>query len=624
MIEPRLLLCSGIKLPENHALREGRRVVALDSLGPEPNVNLRLEDVARVFLRHLKPRLVDLLEIATYVYTADCATRRGEGWLNDHTTEPWPRDFQFVIPVRDVDFWRSDATVEALQAVLSFLSDDKFAFQFEPLSKDRPIQGYLQFGDSDDWPFQRVERVLMFSGGLDSLAGAVETAAKGGKLVLVSHRPVGMLDSRQRELYKQLRTTFPSTPMIHVPVWINKDSNFGREHYQRTRSFLYSALGVVVAESVEAEGVRFFENGIVSLNLPVADEVLRARASRTTHPLSLDMFSSLYRLVTDREFVVDNPYVFKTKKEVVSLIANHGAAELIRHTCSCAHTGHFSSKSQWHCGTCSQCIDRRIAVLAAGLESQDPETDYRSDVFTGQRKDGYERNMAVNYVRHAVELEGMTPLAMATKFNLGLTRAARPFPKRREAAECFVDMHQRHAETVTSVVQQQLQKHLTALVEGRLDESSMLASVAGQKHLESSWKRYADRILELLRAGLPIACKTHKPKDEPHLQEICDGILTARESDLVREFPFMRWASSLTKPDWSAEPLLLWVELKYVRTKSDVRPITEAIAADITKYGDSGRRVLFVVYDPQHLITDEARFSEEIVRRPTMLVDFIR
>jgi hypothetical protein len=80
----------------------------------------------------------------------------------------------------------------------------------------------------------------------------------------------------------------------------------------------------------------------------------------------------------------------------------------------------------------------------------------------------------------------------------------------------------------------------------------------------------------------------------------------------------------MTKPDWSAELFNLWVEMKYVRKASDIRPITEAIAADITKYGDNQRYVLFIVYDPEHHVTDEREFSSEILRRPTMRVRFVR
>ena len=107
--------------------------------------------------------------------------------------------------------------------------------------------------------------------------------------------------------------------------------------------------------------------------------------------------------------------------------------------------------------------------------------------------------------------------------------------------------------------------------------------MAGQEHRIPVWQKYADRVTELLQGGLPTACKSHKPENEPHLQQICDGILNAHNGTLVREFPFVRWGSSLTKPDWSVEELRFSVELKYVRKKEDIRKIGAAIAEDITK-----------------------------------------
>ena len=601
----------------------GKDVSRLATHGPERNVNLSIEDVARVMNEELTPRIVDFIEIAAYVYAADSIAKRDGAWTDDHSVEPWDRTLSFVIAVRDPIFWSRSDVKQLLMDTLRFLSDDKYAFDFPQLVDEQLKQAYLQFGEQDDWPFRGADRVLMFSGGLDSLAGAVETATRGEKLVLVSHRPVAKLGKRQRELYVELRKRFP-VPMIHVPVWINKSTNISREFTQRTRSFLFAALGVAVANSLQAGGVRFFENGIVSLNLPVADEVLRARASRTTHPETLDLLSRLCRLVLDREFIIDNPYLYKTKTEVVSILREMDAGPLIRYTCSCAHTGLFQSKTQWHCGTCSQCIDRRIAVLAAGQESYDPEHDYVSDVFTGPRKQNYEKNIAVDYARHACELDRMSDVEMATRFNLGLSRAARTQPKRSDAVDQFIRMHQSHGATVMRVLRRQLQASAGRLLDGTLDNTSMLALIAGQQHLKPSWSVYCDRIVHLLSNGIPIACAKHKPKDEKHLQDIADGILRADGSDLVREFPFMRWSSSLTKPDWSSEPLLVWIEAKYIRQLTDIRRITEEIAADITKYGDNERRVQFVVYDPAHVVVDEYHFAEQIQRRDTMRVGFIR
>jgi hypothetical protein len=228
------------------------------------------------------------------------------------------------------------------------------------------------------------------------------------------------------------------------------------------------------------------------------------------------------------------------------------------------------------------------------------------------------------YVRHAVELRAMSEDEMAMKFNLELGQAVRREERKSDSMSALIEMHKRHAESVYSVLTQQLASHAGELVDSSLSESSLLSLVAGQVHQHSTWRRYADRIADMLTLGLPAACQTHRPRNEPHLQEICDGILRGQDSLLVREFPFLRWSSSATKPDWSAEGMRLWVELKYIRQPRDIRQITGAIAADITKYGDNQRNVLFVVYDPGHLVVDETAFSSDIARHQGMLVRFIR
>jgi 7-cyano-7-deazaguanine synthase in queuosine biosynthesis len=615
-------LCSGAAALPRGVRNSGTKVVRLDALGHRANVNLRVEDVAKVFLRHLSPRLADLLEIASYVFTADAATRRGEKWI-DGATEDWRRDLNFVIPVRDMSFWAREEVSTILRDSLQFLSDDRYAFYFEQLETERPLQGYLELSREEDWPFHGVERVLMFSGGLDSLAGAVETASSGQNLVLVSHRPVSTLDARQKRLVAQLRKLFDKTQILHVPVWVNKEVKLGREFSQRTRSFLFAALGTAVAQSLQAKGVRFFENGIVSLNLPVADEVVGARASRTTHPEVLKYFSELYTLVLERPFVVDNPYFLITKADVVKRVAEHGAAQLIAYTCSCFHTMH-KSKTRWHCGTCSQCIDRRVAVLAAEQSSADPASDYEVDVFLGSRSNGQERNMAVDYVRHVTELLSVSDQQFAARFNRELSLAVRSADRRGEVASALVNLHKKYAAESWSVIKRQLEDNLDRLADRSLPASSMLALVFGQEHQPSVWERFARRVGDLLAEGIPIAYRSQAPANESRLQEQAAALLHGQELELEREFPFLRWSASHIKPDFSSEPLALWVEMKYLRRSTDVRRATEEIAADITKYGDSGRRTLFVVYDPGRQIVDDRQFAADIERHVGMFVRIVR
>jgi hypothetical protein len=176
MIEPRLFVCSGAKMASGDPVAAGRKRIDLDSIGNKANVNIRIENIAKVVQGRLSPRLIDLLEIAAYVYVADCATRRGTQWTDDDSTEPWGRDFAFVIPVRDPDFWNSEEINPLLIEMLNFLSNDKYSFAFVRLERDRPEQQYFEFGETEGKPFDDPERVVMFSGGLDSLAGVVETA----------------------------------------------------------------------------------------------------------------------------------------------------------------------------------------------------------------------------------------------------------------------------------------------------------------------------------------------------------------------------------------------------------------------------------------------------------------
>jgi hypothetical protein len=86
----------------------------------------------------------------------------------------------------------------------------------------------------------------------------------------------------------------------------------------------------------------------------------------------------------------------------------------------------------------------------------------------------------------------------------------------------------------------------------------------------------------------------------------------------------MCWGSNTTKPDWMAADSGLLVELKYVRKKTGISKISEDLAEDVTKYGDNKRQVLFVIYDPEGVIVDEASFMEPVNRQKDMIIAIIR
>ena len=83
------------------------------------------------------------------------------------------------------------------------------------------------------------------------------------------------------------------------------------------RSFLYVSIGATVAQMLGQRNVRFYENGVVSLNLPVSAQVVGSRATRTTHPRVLEDFGKLIGLVAGSTFTVENPFKWQTKGEVI-------------------------------------------------------------------------------------------------------------------------------------------------------------------------------------------------------------------------------------------------------------------------------------------------------------------
>ena len=117
--------------------------------------------------------------------------------------------------------------------------------------------------------------------------------------------------------------------------------------------------------------------------------------------------------------------------------------------------------------------------MAAGLHEYDSEADYVSDVFTGPRKDGYEKKMAVDYTRHGIELQNQSESQLASLFNAELGRAVRYEAKRSEAAERLISTHKRHGKAVTDVLTRKIAEHSEELAVGTMEPTSLLALVVG-------------------------------------------------------------------------------------------------------------------------------------------------
>ena len=241
------------------------------------------------------------------------------------------------------------------------------------------------------------------------------------------------------------------------------------------------SLGAAIANMLGQSSVRFYENGIISMNLPVCAQVVGGKATRTTHPRVLNGFQELLSLVAGESFTVENPFLWKTKGEVVDLVAKADCQAMIAPSISCTHTWEMTKKHS-HCGTCSQCIDRRFAVISAGMEANDPLSNYKVDCFTESRtkneKVHEDKTMMASYLERANQVDNMDG---ATQFVAKYPEIARALPflngdPGASAQRCF-DMFKRHSTEVNGVVEKMFAMHGKAIRQRTMPADAMMRIV---------------------------------------------------------------------------------------------------------------------------------------------------
>ena len=469
MRKRRLIRCGGAMVEPI----EGELPVDLALWGDSRNIELKVEDIGGPLVAGVPPMLTDLLEVATYIYCADQAVTRG-GDTGGTLGSLWRRGFRFVIPVREPAVWSRPGVLAALSGVLGFLSDDEFDFEFIPLDKGPPLQEYLEFGGTNPTGIE-VDEVMLFSGGLDSLAGACDTLfARRKRAAFITHRSASKLYGRQDRLIQDLRDRTDRNRFLYMPVRVKKNQKLSREFTQRTRSFLYACLAAVAARMLGVPGIRFFGNGAVSINLPLAEQVIGARSTRTTHPRAIAGFQALFEALFEEPFSVENPFIWKTKTDIVHVIAANGCHDLIEDSVSCTRVYNLTNLHT-HCGACYQCIDRRFAILAAGMERYDPAYHYRLDLLTAPRDKGEPRTMAELYYMRATQLKNVDDAKFFGRYGGEVARTLRYLLEDPDtAAKKIVELHRRHGDEVVTALQNGIGQHVQALLAGALPDTCLL------------------------------------------------------------------------------------------------------------------------------------------------------
>ena len=302
--------------------------------------------------------------------------------------DAWTRDLVLEIPT--TPHWA--ALFPRLALLLQFLTGDTWTLQ------PREFQAEIKFTGSWTHVWQPTA-VALFSGGLDSLTGAIDLLEQGHRLVLVSHYDYGQLAAAQQTLAAALAKYYGPDRLHHLTLRVQLE---GPELTLRSRSLLYLALGLTEVTAFSGDLPLFIpENGWISLNPPLTLNRLGAYSTRTTHPHFLGELTSLWQQVGLAQ-VLENPYQGLTKGEMLAQCRNLGLLEkLAPLSVSCARpvVGRWQGESVGACGYCYPCLVRRAALHRLGW---DRGADYRVDVL---REAGI--------IRHRVKGRNLRALCLA-------------------------------------------------------------------------------------------------------------------------------------------------------------------------------------------------------------------
>lgn len=371
------LICDYRLRPEYRRLvGRGERVVHLSADAEFGNVVMDVGAFARDLGKRPDPVSLDLCEIAAYVYLGDKAVARGR-------YEKWTRNLSYLVPVRNPDLWES--VRETLTDTVGTLSGDNVRFNFVPrrdgdgTPEPRPAHDERAFAESDC--------ACLFSGGLDSFAGAAHLIREGRRPLFAGHYSNHALKGLQSSLMAGIRAEF-GEDFRHFQYRVAPRRNpraphayARRESSHRARSFLFTSFAAAAAALHGLSEVFICENGVMSLNVPISDARKGSRSTRHAHPLYLSHFNRLIDSLYGRRFSVRNPFSFWTKGEEARLLGSTNLYPMIKETVTC--WGYPNQTARYphtnHCGYCLPCIVRRVSLTAAGMEGFDDR--YLVDVF---------------------------------------------------------------------------------------------------------------------------------------------------------------------------------------------------------------------------------------------------
>jgi len=300
-------------------------------------------------------------------FAMTCAVYGIDRFVNrkQNSVDGWSRELQISFPVVDILEWNN--VKEDLQDTLSFLTGDYWSINFYE-------SDYFESMPKIIMPFNKnYKQVNLFSGGLDSLIGAVDFLSThlNDKILFVSHYDPQMKGPKSDQeglliqLEKKFKDLYDFVPSVKVTLG---ETTSRRETTFRSRSILFLGIALLTSQGKKITEINVPENGSVSLNYPLSPSRRTSCSTRTTHAFVLDKTNLILSKLKIKSFI-SNPYDLRTKGQMVNECRDlEFLKEIISLSNSCGKRGHRAyweedKKSSSHCGICMPCIYRQASLM---------------------------------------------------------------------------------------------------------------------------------------------------------------------------------------------------------------------------------------------------------------------
>ena len=313
-----------------------------------------------IMLKGLTPSVPvwDFTTIALSVSAADNSIQRRK------SADGWTRQIDLRIHLCNPSIWKP--VKEDLQNTLRFLTGDFWKLKFLDEGVRPPSQINL-FKEYDE------DCIALLSGGIDSLAGALDLVSEHRKPLFVFQVVPGDTDTQKKYAQK----IWPGNNHCQWSHKIHRPKGES-ERSTRARSLIFFAFAALAASAITPSANRpvdIFvpENGFISLNIPLHIGRIGSLSTKTTHPIYLGGIQKIWDALALNVKLV-SPYQFKTKGEILKECKNRKLLEeLIAKSTSC---GKYRPHGWQHCGRCVPCMVRRAAFKYAGI-SDNTEKGYK-------------------------------------------------------------------------------------------------------------------------------------------------------------------------------------------------------------------------------------------------------